>query len=194
MAYATSAAFGTRVSPITTPNPYADLSKVYPNLSGTNAQLSGDILSQLKGQLSPQTMQMIQDAGASYGVASGMPGSGMARNRTLRDLGIASEDVQNKGIQNYISSLPTISRTQTVSPELQSEISYSNAVNAAAPNPAAAANYSQQLFNQYLSALNPAPLGFNAAGRAVSGGKYQFGYSDPSGRFHGGEHAPSIGI
>lgn len=151
------------------PNPYEDLSNAYPNLTGTNQAVSGDILSQLKGQLSPQTIQMIQNAGATYGVGSGMPGSGLSKNLTLRDLGLASEDVQQKGIQNYNATLPTVSATQTVNPALQAEINSANAVNAAAPNPQMAASYAQGLFQEYLDKLNPSGGTISWSGRAGSG-------------------------
>lgn len=143
------------------PNPAADLASVYPNLSGTNEQVSNDILRQLRGELSPATIANIQDSAASFGVSSGMPGSGLATNRGLRDIGLATEQVQQQGLQNYQSLIPTVSGTQTVAPALQSEIALQNAVNAAAPDPQAAAEQTQALFNNYLSKVaklsEPAP-------------------------------------
>jgi len=143
------------------PDPAGDLASVYPNLSGTNEEVSNAILRQLRGELSPETVANIQDSAASFGVASGMPGSGLATSRGLRDIGLATEQVQQQGVQNYQSVLPTVSGTQTVSPAQQSEIALQNAINAAAPDPQAAAQQTQALFNDYLKQIakmsQPAP-------------------------------------
>lgn len=109
------------------PNPFGDLSAVYPNLGKSNAATSALILSQLAGELSPETQRAIQDAAARYGVTSGMAGGGLTRNRTARDLGRSSQDIQQQGLQNYNSILPMISRTQTVDPSLQAQINTRNA-------------------------------------------------------------------
>ena len=71
----------------------------------------------------------------------------------LRNLGLATEDLQNKGISNYNSTIPTISSTQTVNPALQSEINSQNATNAAAPDPGRAASYAQGMFDKYLNMM-----------------------------------------
>ena len=148
-----NSAFGTKVAPTPMPDPYGDLSKIYPNLSGTNAQMSGDIMSQLQGQLSPETLQNLQDSAATFGVNSGMPGSQLSGYGGLRNLGLATEDLQNKGIANYNATIPTISSTQTVNPALQSEINSQNAINAAAPDPGRAASYAQGMFDKYLKMM-----------------------------------------
>jgi hypothetical protein len=168
--YSTSGAsniFGSRVGaipPITGPN----LGGVYPNLSGTNAALSSSLASELTGQLSPQTIAAINDAAASWGVTSGMPGSGLAMNRFPRDIGLASEDLINRGIGNYSSVIPSVSATQTVSPAqaapLNTEIAAMNAINAAAPDPAAAGSYAQNLFDRYLKSLSTPAGGTGSAG------------------------------
>ena len=108
-------------------------------------QIASVINSQLNGELSPAEQAAIQDAGARFGVTSGMPGSGLARNRTVRDFGIATGVRQNQGIQNFNSLVPGAA--------YQTGVQEQNAVNAASPNPAAAASYSQQLFNQYLQSM-----------------------------------------
>jgi hypothetical protein len=148
-----SSIFGSVPAQLPMPNPYKDLSAVYPNLSGTNAQASAAILSKLKGQLSPDTVSAINDAAARFGVASGMPGSGLAHNRTLRDLGLTSEQEQQQGLADYASLIPAISGTQTVRPETQFGINETNSINAAAPNPTAANTYAQSLFDKYLKML-----------------------------------------
>jgi hypothetical protein len=130
------------------------LNSAYPNLSGTNSQLSSALSSELTGQLSPATLAAIQDAAASYGVSSGMPGSGLAINRGPRDIGLATENLIHQGIGDYTSAIPAVSSTQTVNPgqaaQLNTEINATNAVNRSAPDPSAAASYAMDLFNRYL--------------------------------------------
>lgn len=155
--------FGRRPTPLTPPDPYSDLSKVYPNLSGTNAQLSSDVLSKLKGELSPATVNAIQDAAARFGITSGMPGSGLQWNKSLRDIGLTSEQVQQQGIQDYTNVVPTISRTQTLDPALQTEIGTQNALWASGPDPAAAGTYAQNLFDKYLASMR-SPAGGTGGG------------------------------
>lgn len=155
--------FGSRLPQIPVTNPFTDLSKVYPNLSGTNAATSGAIMSRLQGQLSPETMATIQNAAAQFGVGSGMPGSGLQANRTVRDLGIASENLQQQGIQDYNATIPTVSSTQTLNPQFQFEAALQNAVNAASPDPAAAGSYAQSLFDKYLQQLS-SPAGGGGGG------------------------------
>lgn len=148
-----SGPYGSVPGPLGLPNPYADLKKVMPSLPSANAALGDAILSKLKGELSPATIANIQDAAARFGVASGMPGSGLAVNRNLRDLGLATEAQIASGINAYNQSIPTISGTQTVSPALQAQIAEINSINAAAPNPAQAAGVAQGLFANYLAKM-----------------------------------------
>lgn len=151
--------FGSRVGQIATPNPYSDLSAIYPNLGGTNAAVSSAISTKLAGQLSPETLAGIQDDAARYGVSSGMPGltpDSMASHYGLYRGALARENLTQQGVQDYNATIPTISSTQTVRPETQFAIGEQNAVNAAAPDPAAASSYAQQLFYKYLNALKPA--------------------------------------
>lgn len=167
-------AFGTVPRPVAMPNPAADLAAQYPGLSEQNAQISSNIMSELEGQLSPETLNSIRDASAVYGVTSGMPGSGLQTNRTLRDLGLTTEQVQGKGLEDYLNAITGISRTQTVAPELQTEINTQNAIWASAPDPAMAARRQETLFDKYLRSLSgPAggtganPLGAGAPVGAI---------------------------
>ena len=141
--------------PITPPNPYGDLSSVYPNLSGTNAQVSGDIMSKLRGEISPATMNALKTASAQWGVGSGMgPQSGLAVNGLFGNIAGYSEKLQQEGLQDYGNLIPTISQTQTLNPALQAEIADRNATMAAAPDPAASASYAMQLFDKYLNSMS----------------------------------------
>lgn len=146
-------AFGAVPGAIGAPDPFSNLSAVFPNLSGTNKAASAAILAKLGGQLSPGTINSIKDAAAAWGVGAGVPGSSIQTNRGLRDLGLTSEGQVESGMRDYASLIPTIASTQTVSPELLTQISATNAVNASAPDPTQAASYAQQLFNEYLNKL-----------------------------------------
>lgn len=148
--------FGQVPGPLGVPDAFGNLSKPIPNLAQLNAGASGNILSNLHGQLSPDTLAAIQDAGARFGVASGMPGSGLAQNRTLRDVGLTSQQLQAQGVQQYNPFVSTVANTQTVRPETQIGVAETNAINASAPDPAAQSSYAEQLFAKYLESINPA--------------------------------------
>lgn len=148
-------AFGAVPGQIGVPDPAKDLGAQMPGLSELNQQASDNIMTQLRGEVSPNTLRTIQDASASWGVNSGMPGSGLAVNAGLRDVGQVSENLQQQGQQNLNAMSSSVSNTQTASPELQAQIAMQNAENAAAPDPTAAAQYSQSLFDQYLRMMNP---------------------------------------
>lgn len=113
----------------------ADLGAQLPGLEGMNDAASNDILANLSGNLSPGTQNALQNASAEYGVSSGMPGSGLNWNSLYGNLANASTQQQQTGLQEYNSTLPTVSGTQTVSPDLQTQIAFQNAVDAASPNP-----------------------------------------------------------
>jgi hypothetical protein len=137
------------------PDVYGQLSDVYPDLGATNQATSQALLAKLQGQLSPTTVNAIQDASARFGVSSGMPGAGLQRNLSLRDIGLTSEQQQQQGLQDYGNILSAVSNTQTVKPETQIATSQANAALAAQPNPEDATNYALDLYNKYLDKINP---------------------------------------
>jgi hypothetical protein len=148
---------------ISNPNPFGDLSALYPNLSGTNSTISSNVMNELNGQLSPSTINNIRNNAASFGVSSGMPGSNFQGNQGLANLGLTTEKLQGQGLQDYLSAITGISKTQTVDPALQTEIATQNSVWNAAPDPAAAAKEQQNLFDQYLK-KTMSPAGGTGAG------------------------------
>lgn len=155
--YAYTGGLGSAPQPVPMPNPSADLTQQLPGLPAINSSASNVLLNQLNGQLSPDTQAAIKDATASWGTANGMPGVAggtIGGNRGARDIGTTSQALQQQGLQNYSSFIPAVSSTQTVAPGLQAEVNATNASNAAAPDPTAVANYSEQLFNKYLTQLN----------------------------------------
>jgi len=152
-------AFGSQPGAVPVPQPAAALGAQIPGLTGLNSQASGILNNELMGNLSPDTKRAIQDAVATQSAASGMPGSNaiagtLGGNRMARDFGMTSQQLQSQGLKDYSSFVPTVSSTQTVNPAVEAEINTQNAINAAAPNPAAAASYAQGLFQSYLSQLN----------------------------------------
>lgn len=129
------------------PQPFSDLAAVYPNLTGTNAAASQALLSKLRGELSPGTINQIQDAAARFGVGAGIPGSGLTRNMAARNIGLTSEQLQREGLSAYPGLMSSIAQTQMVSPALQTEIASQNALYGAAPDPREAAAAEIGLFN-----------------------------------------------
>jgi hypothetical protein len=115
-----------------------------PNISDLDTQAGQDIAAQLSGSLSSGTLNALQDASATYGVNSGMPGSGLSWNSLFGNIAGASEQQQQQGLSNLNSLF---------GPNAQVGLAQQNAVNNAAPDPTQAANYAQQLFNEYLSSM-----------------------------------------
>lgn len=148
-----SAAYGSKPQPISMPNAFGDLSAIYPNLSGTNSQVSQNILNELTGQLSPSTINNIRNNAASFGVSSGMPASQFQGYSGLANLGLTTEKLQGQGLNDYLNAITGINKTQTVDPALQTEVNTQNSVWQAAPDPAAAAAAQQNLFEKYLAKL-----------------------------------------
>ncbi len=157
--------YGARVGQIPLPDPFGDLSRVLPGLSGLNTAAQSSILSKLSGQLSPETQAMMRNYAAATSAKSGMPGSNaipgtLGYNRSLRDIGRTTEDVQSEGVRQLLPFLQTTSATQTVNPALQYERNLQNAINTASPEPGAAGTHAEELFNKYLDLLtNQGPAG-----------------------------------
>ena len=154
------------------PNPFTTLSGVVPGLSGLNSGASSFINSELGGQLSPGTINALTNLSAERGIGSGMgPASGLWSNALLGNVAGATEALQQHGVGDFNSFLPTVAQTETITPQEQIQINSQNAglsqqaalanqqmaqwnaTMAAAPNPAAAQSYAQQLFDRY---MNPA--------------------------------------
>jgi hypothetical protein len=139
------------------PRPAADLRNQLPNLGRINSQIGTDIQAGLEGQLSPGTVNALQDYNAAWGIGSGMPLSGLSNFRLGRNIGRFAEDLKNTAIGQYNQTIPTISRTQTVDPALQFQIAEQNAVNRSAPDPTAAGSHAEGLYQEYLNRLGQSP-------------------------------------
>lgn len=150
-------AYGAVPGAISNPNPFGNLAALYPNLSGTNATVSKNIMDELNGQLSQSTIDNIRNHAASFGVSSGMPGSQFQGNQGLATLGLTTEKLQGQGLNDYLGAITGINKTQTLDPALQTEIATQNSVWNSAPDPAAAAKQQQSLFDEYLKkTMSPA--------------------------------------
>jgi hypothetical protein len=161
--HAGQGAYGLVPGDISNPNPFGDLSALYPNLSGANSQVSQNIQNELMGNLSPSTINNIRNNAASFGVSTGMPGSQFQGDQGLANLGLTTEKLQGQGLQDYLAAITGINKTQTVDPALQTQIATQNSVWNAAPDPAAAAKEQQKLFDEYL-AKTMSPAGGTGAG------------------------------
>lgn len=174
------------------PSAYQQTIAVAPGLGNTD-QLTSNIMSELQGDISPQALKNMQDAAASYGVSSGMPGSNaipgtLAFNKNLRNIGLDTQAVQRQGQQDYLSALKGIGSTQT-SQSLAAEIAAHNAQLAAAPNPSQAAAAQLQAYLSALNAYQRGPGGGTGGGLGLpSGGSGTGAYSAP---FTGG--TPALG-
>jgi hypothetical protein len=187
------------------PNIFAQASGIVPNLEALAAQAGGVAGNELAGRLSPETMRSLQDEGAAWGVQAGMPGftpGSLVQNRSLRSLGLTTEAMQRQGIQDFLSTLTGIGNTLTPQP-LAAEISNRNALMAAAPDPAAAANEQlRQWMEKFRLTQGSGGRGLNWAqmyGSAPSMGGVGFGAGTPNflggaGGFQAGAGgAPEVG-
>jgi hypothetical protein len=145
-------AYGAVPGAIGLPNPAGDLAAVYPNLSARTGAASSLVGDELAGTVSGNTLNALGNAAAARGVSSGMPGvapGSLGSNGLFANIAGYSENRQRQGLEDYLSTIAGISKTQTVSPELQTEVASQNAVYNAAPDPALAAKEQQSLFDKY---------------------------------------------
>jgi hypothetical protein len=141
--------YGRRPDPVVLADPAQDLSRVYPNLPGTNAVLSDEILRMIMGS-DPNLPILAQNTGAARGAQLGLSGSQFAGR--MGDLSLYDRRNQQRqaGIQAYNQTIPTVSATQTNSPALQQANQTQNNIWASAPDPAAAAQQALSLYQSQL--------------------------------------------
>jgi hypothetical protein len=132
-----------------------------PQLPQLTSSTAGVIGSNLAGQLSPDVINAIKNMAASWGVAGGMPGSGLSQNKALSTIGLTSEQLQQTGVGQYNQFLTGLG-SQQLQPGLESQIQEYNAMMAAAPDPQQAEAYLQSL-------LNPTPVAPQKTTVSVSG-------------------------
>lgn len=130
------------------PSQYQQVQQNDPGLAALEGGSNAVIAGQTAGQLSPQTINAIKNASASFGVSAGVPGSQFQGHQGLATLGLNVEDVQNQGVGNYLKSLSTVGGLQE-NPETIAEVNMHNADLAAAPDPAAAAQHIEDLYQKH---------------------------------------------
>jgi hypothetical protein len=112
-------------------------------------------MSELQGEIDPQTIRNLQDASARYGLQSGMPGSNaipgtLVNYQNLLGNVQTSQALEQQGLQNLQGLLGQVG-SQQLNPALLSQLSQANAQLLAAPDPAQAAQLQMQLYQNALS-------------------------------------------
>lgn len=116
------------------PSLYEGIQSVYPGVSDLTSGAGRVIGSQIRGELSPETINAIQDEAASFGVTSGLPSTNFSGYRGLRNLGLNVEATQRGGVDAYNRYLSTLAPLVD-QPEMLTSIASWNATNNAAPDP-----------------------------------------------------------
>ena len=146
--------FGKVPGPITLPQPAQDLATAAPGVAGLGGTIANTLSQKLGGQISPGTQAALQNAAATYGMNIGQAGlSPLAYHNLFANIAGFSENQANQAIQEYGPFVSAVSGTQTVRPELQAQIAQENALQAAAPDPAAAQSHAENLFASYAAAM-----------------------------------------
>jgi hypothetical protein len=155
-------------------DPYQQMKHLVPGLPTMTSTAASNIQNELSGNLPSDVTADIRNAGAAWGVSSGMPGSGASMDVTLQSLGLSSLSEEQQGMGNYLNFLTGVgSQLMPISEQM----GVANA--AAAPNPQ----------DQYLSSLFGS-LGGLALGGVGGGGGLGGGLSSLLG---GGTGASSTG-
>lgn len=150
------------------PSIWDQLSANLPGFGGLTSTGGGDILSQLKGILSPSTQNNIGNYASARGLQLGQPNGPISNEIGMGVTGRSTEDLQNQGLGNLESFLGTTGSEQQ-SPSLLSSIAETNSINNSAPNPAAAAQQMLALYNQYAKPGGGNSFSFNPGGGSNQG-------------------------
>lgn len=178
--------FGSNIGQIgAPPSIYDQLNETVPNYGSLTGAATRNIGDELSGKLSTGTQNLLQDKSAEFGVDSGMPGGAPGNTLTtqnfLDSLGLSSEGLAHQGLTDY-NQFATTTGNQQSDPNLLFGVASQNAIDAAAPDPTAANNYSQQLYDKYLKQSQLLPG--NPAG----------GVTDPNAWKLGGNTGASKGL
>jgi len=85
------------------------LQAAIPGLSGMESSISGNIESELKGQLPADVKTEVTNAAAAKALSGGTSGSEFGRNIVARDLGLTSLDLTNQGLSSAENWMKTVS-------------------------------------------------------------------------------------
>jgi hypothetical protein len=169
--YGGSSSYGSQPGQVQLPsNIYQQIQQQAPGVTGLTSKAVSNIAQEEAGQLPSDVAQNIQDYGAAWGISSGMPGSGIAHNLTLKDLGLTSLQEQQQGFGNYLNFLGGFGATQTPQ-QLGYESNLQNVMNAAAPNPSAVAGAELQA-QQRAQYPNFDPYSLGPGTSQMGGGAY----------------------
>jgi hypothetical protein len=160
------------------PSIWQEILAANPDMAGLMSQAGGAIKSELAGQVSPQTMGLLQNQAASRGVSLGQPNSDISNMIGLNLLGTTSEGLQKQGLTDYNTFLSGMGSTQ-IDPRLTSDIAQQNALLASAPDPEKAAQKQLELYNLYFSKMNTPAAGTGGYGGGITynpAGNIGFGY------------------
>lgn len=126
--------FGTPMSPLKPPTQMQQAEKFDPNAQSQTDAASRYVTNMQAGLLSPDVMRSIENAGATWGVNMGMPGSGAATDVSLESLGLSSMQAQEQGFNDYMKFLGFGSTMEDPS-GMQAQLALQNDVFAHAPDP-----------------------------------------------------------
>ncbi len=143
MTYGGGSAYGTAPAQLNIPeNLYSQFNAVVPGGKTATTGAGSFINSELNGEVAPDVQNLIQNKGAAYGIASGQPMTGgpgsFSTNNYLASLGLTSQGLKEQGTHDYLAFLGGITPNLS-DPRLSYEVKLQNAIDAAAPNPEAAA-------------------------------------------------------
>ncbi len=134
------------------PNLYEQVNKNIPGIAPAGGKSASVINSELAGQVSPEVQNMLQQKSAAMGFTAGVPGSDFQKNNFTQSLGLNADQLQHQGVADYLSFLGGTGSTMT-DPNLAVGVATQNSLNAAAPNPGAAATENMNEFDKYLKSL-----------------------------------------
>lgn len=143
-----------KISSFATEQRARDIETLAPGTAALRQQTSGLISQMLAGELPKDVEEYIKRKSAAQAISSGTAGSEFARNRTLRDLGLTSLQMQQQGLpaaQRWIeqaNAAPTFNfSSMLVSPEFQSQFAFQQA----------GAQWQNQWLSNQIAAM-PSPL------------------------------------
>lgn len=126
--------FGTRPGALAPPTMFQEAQKFDPAAQSQTDAASRYVTNMESGLLPPDVMRSIKNAGATWGVSSGMPGSGMATDVSLESLGLNSLEAEQQGFNDYMKFLGFGASMEDPS-TTQTQIALQNSMFKNAPDP-----------------------------------------------------------
>lgn len=87
-----------------------------PGYSDMASASSGNILANLRGEVSEDVVNLLGQQAAERGVSSGVPGSQLSNTDFLRSLGLTSLDLKNRGEQQFSGALDRVGKAPLFDP------------------------------------------------------------------------------